>query len=639
MLFTGIRTRRWRRTLLTTAALGLLAACGQEAPDSTATAVDPTPQEGEGGAEGSVDAVLELASEGMGGKASLLNLAGFSALSMRDRYVMGMGIEPNNGLFKSVSSDAQTYYDLGGQRLRQDFKHANLYGLTVAVTELVVEGAGYIIGRDDIYGEANLSAAPLNPGRMAMALKTERLLNPHLVLRQALAEPSIASVGEAAFPETLVALGEAAVYPIALTFDGATNFRRLLTSEQWLRKWHGTELVQLATNGDVVVDGQWYQRWQAPRQLDGDYHVLAVEDALYPLYLYVDKQTGRIDKLATMEHDWAFGDVLLEATYHDWRDVDGVWFPFRIKVSVAATPALEVNRSSLVVNPDFDEGLFARPEGVVYEHDAVAARRGASVSQWILGLAHAGSPRPLGRPKEILAAEFKPGLHFLRANAEDDDSIRTLVVEQENGIVAVDPGLEDLKSDLMIDWIEERFPNKPISHVVMTHHHVDHVGGVRPFVAAGAVVVAHEAARNYYLENLGRTGRTIMPDSLDRHPVAATVIGVKEGEPFRLEDAQRPISVHALFNRHSSDGAVVLVENQGVLYNGDLYSPGNKVEEVPAEVPLTGLDLERAIQAYELSVQFIAGSHARPNVPYNVASYENFKKHLQFHDRQRQEAL
>ena len=632
------RRGHWRQVLLASAILGLLAACDRGA--SKPTAADAAVQEGAGPADAAaVGAALELAYRGIGGKSSLMDLAGFSTVSARDRYVMGMGIEPGNGLFKSVSSDAQTSYDLSGERLRQDFKHANLYGLTVEVTELIVEGAGYIIGRDDIYGEARLAAAPLNPGRMAMALKTERLLNPHIILRQTLEDPSIASLGAAEFPDTMVVLGEEAVYPIALTFDGATNFRRLLTNEQWLQKWQGTDFAQLATNGDIVVDGQWFQRWQAPRQLDpGDHLVLRIEDALYPLYLHVNKQTGRIGKLATMEHDWAFGDVLLEATYHDWREVDGVQFPSQIKVSVAATPTLEVNRSAIAVNPDFDAAIFAAPEGVTYEHDAVAAKRGASVSQWILGLAHAGSPRPMGRPERIEAAEFKPGLHFLWTNEEDDDSIRTLVVEQESGLIAVDPGLEDLKSEAMIAWMQERFPGKPLSHVIMTHHHVDHVGGVRPFVAAGAAVVAHDAARDYYLANLSRTGRTILPDALDRNPVPAKVIGVKIGESFRLEDPQRPVSAYPVFNRHSSDALAVLVENEGVLYNGDLYSPGNKVEEVPAEVPLTGLDLEKTIQANNLSVRFIAGSHARPNVPYNAAPYEDFQRHLQFHEQAQPDA-
>ena len=581
---------------------------------------------------------LSWPTKALGGKPSLMNLAGFSAVSTRDRYVMGMGIEPGNGLFKSVSSAAQTSYDLGGERLRQDFRHANLYGLTVEVTELIVEGAGYSIGRDDIYGEARLAAAPLNSGRMAMALKTERLLNPHILLRQTLEDPSIASLGMAEFPDTMMVLGEQAVYPIALTFDGATNFRRMLTNEQWLQKWEGTDLVQLATNGDIVVDGQWFERWQAPRQPDlGDYHVLAIKDALYPLYLHVNKQTGRIHKLATMEHDWAFGDVLLEATYHDWRDVDGVRFPRKSgfgcrNPSPGGQPLIDRRQ------PSIDEAIFSRPEGVVYEHDEIAARRGGRRQPVDTRAGPCRFAEALGRPEKMEAAEFKPGLHFLRANVEDDDSIRTLVVEQENGVIAVDPGLEDLKSDLMIAWMNERFPGKPISHVILTHHHVDHVGGVRPFVAAGAAVVAHEAAREYYLANLSRTGRTIMPDALDRNPVLAKVIGVKPANSSGLRTKSGPFRFTLSSTGHSSDGVVVLVENEGVLYNGDLYSPGNKVEEVPAEVPLTGLDLEKTIQASNLSVRFIAGSHARPNVPYNTAPYEDFKRHLQFHEQEQRQA-
>ena len=43
--------------------------------------------------------------------------------------------------------------------------------------------------------------------------------------------------------------------------------------------------------------------------------------------------------------------------------------------------------------------------------------------------------------------------------------------------------------DKYIRAIRSIFPEKPISHLVLTHHHSDHIGGLAPFVAEGAEIV------------------------------------------------------------------------------------------------------------------------------------------------------
>jgi glyoxylase-like metal-dependent hydrolase (beta-lactamase superfamily II) len=42
-------------------------------------------------------------------------------------------------------------------------------------------------------------------------------------------------------------------------------------------------------------------------------------------------------------------------------------------------------------------------------------------------------------------------------------------------------------------------PNKPIK-TCNTHHHFDHAGGLRTFLAQGTTIVTHESNKQYYLD-------------------------------------------------------------------------------------------------------------------------------------------
>ena len=83
----------------------------------------------------------------------------------------------------------------------------------------------------------------------------------------------------------------------------------------------------MAVNQDELrIDSDWLGRWQAERTpAANDHDKLVVADEIFPITLHINKQTGRISKLATLEYDLILGDVALEATYHDWRDFDGLF--------------------------------------------------------------------------------------------------------------------------------------------------------------------------------------------------------------------------------------------------------------------------------------------------------------------------
>ena len=61
------------------------------------------------------------------------------------------------------------------------------------------------------------------------------------------------------------------------------------------------------------------------------------------------------------------------------------------------------------------------------------------------------------------------------------------------------------------------FPNKPVKYVVVTHHHDDHSGGLRSYIANGVTVVTTPANRKFF-ERMAASSFTLNPDDQTRAP-------------------------------------------------------------------------------------------------------------------------
>lgn len=78
-----------------------------------------------------------------------------------------------------------------------------------------------------------------------------------------------------------------------------------------------------------------------------------------------------------------------------------------------------------------------------------------------------------------------------------------LLVDFEDGILLVDAPPHRFK--ILSEWIKQNMPGKKITHVVVTHHHRDHTGGIGEFLAAGAILVVPEVAKNFYSKTTNAT--------------------------------------------------------------------------------------------------------------------------------------
>src|SRR5438094_820905 len=90
--------------------------------------------------------------------------------------------------------------------------------------------------------------------------------------------------------------------------------------------------------------------------------------------------------------------------------------------------------------------------------------------------------------------------------------LNSLAMEFRDFMAVVDGPLSEERSLAVIAEVQKLAPNKPIRYVVNTHHHFDHSGGLRTYVAEGATIITHQSNRAFYESVVFHPGaRTLQP--------------------------------------------------------------------------------------------------------------------------------
>ena len=91
-------------------------------------------------------------------------------------------------------------------------------------------------------------------------------------------------------------------------------------------------------------------------------------------------------------------------------------------------------------------------------------------------------------------------------------------MEFRDFVAVIEAPLNEERSLAVIREVSRLIPNKPIRYVVNTHHHFDHSGGLRTYLAQGATIVTHQGNRDYYDRVLFNPApRTLQPDRLSTY--------------------------------------------------------------------------------------------------------------------------
>jgi hypothetical protein len=270
----------------------------------------------------------------------------------------------------------------------------------------------------------------------------------------------------------------------------------------------------------------------------------------------------------THDDDNVYGDSDFDMVLADWRDVAGVKVAFARSYRLNGVEVHKVIYDEVAANPPIAPDTFA----IEKQFSVASADVPADVPyQWVIRRLLLG--RFLDSDKVVVAANggFKQAELAPHVVQVMGGTANNLIVEMKNGLVVFDAPCCAEQSRAVIAAAHEKFPNKPIKYVVLTHHHMDHTGGTRTFVAEGATVIVPDTAQAYFEQSFARP-HTVLPDAQQKAAKPLHVVGVADA--MTLKDDTMEIRLQKIANPHVDGMLIGYVVTANVVWVTDIWSPG-----------------------------------------------------------------
>ncbi len=181
--------------------------------------------------------------------------------------------------------------------------------------------------------------------------------------------------------------------------------------------------------------------------------------------LYIDAGSHMVSKYELLFPDNLRGDAVSELSFPAYRTVDGIQVPTGYTQRIGGDETADIHYTEVTINQPVDDADFEAPFGF-----------------------RVIAPPPTGAPRVV---ELATDVYLIDGLANFGYSV--FFVAFEDFVLVFDAPVNRAVTAQAIALIKEKVPDKPITHVVISHHHDDHAGGIAAFVAEGTTIVTTES--------------------------------------------------------------------------------------------------------------------------------------------------
>ena len=270
------------------------------------------------------------------------------------------------------------------------------------------------------------------------------------------------------------------------------------------------------------------------------------------LTLAIDATTKLPTRVVQMTDSATLGDTPVETRFAGYEAVSGLQLPTRLTTRTDRWLSADVRIMRQSV--DGAVGDLAAPQSVRTATQpppptpTTTAREVAKGLWFVEGTTH-----------KSLLAEFSD--HMLLIEAPNNERVRAVLAKAR-----------------------ELRPNKPVTKLLVTHHHGDHTSGVRLAVAEGVSEIITHRSNVAYLNLVLTRPHTINPDELSKKANARLPKITAIDDEGVLRDSTMTINLyHIRDNTHADSMVMVYFPNGKVLTQPDIYMPNDKRNIIEGE--------------------------------------------------------
>lgn len=309
------------------------------------------------------------------------------------------------------------------------------------------------------------------------------------------------------------------------------------------------------------------------------------------LALYFDAQTNLLTKYEYIYTDGMVGDSMVAQIYADYREQGKFKVPGRRVLMNANSVAQETTYTEVKFN--------SRPEESVFEMPATGFER--------------LTPPPAPAPAQVVANainKLSDDVYLIQnVNGANYNVMFVAFKDYVMTFDAPEPFPYGSATEAVIRKIKETLPGKPVRYSVLTHHHSDHSGGARGYIAEGVAIVTTPGNRGI-IERLASAPFNVTQDALARNHRKPVFELVTDKKRIWSDEGQRVELYDIGPSPHANEMLVAYLPKEKLLFEADLV-PVNQDGTLPVATEAS-VQLAEKIQQLGLDVERIVGAHGRP---------------------------
>src|SRR5213593_1166914 len=457
------------------------------------------------------DGLVSKAVQALGGESALAGVKTVAVKGTIRQWEPEQSVMPGGDMRLTNDSTFETVVDYGARASRTDWVRNYVYPAprTYTFSEIVTPDAGYVIGIDTTARTKQSMAS--NPPAHAM------------------------------------------------------SGLRLATTQREMRRTSPLMFLDMLRNPARVSD--------APDVSSGGVTYPAINYTMMgqTFTIAFDPQTNLPARIRSLDYDNIWGDVTYDVVLSDWRSMAGRPVATTQQYQLNGRTIAERKITDVQVNVPVAADRLTIPADV--KASAPKPATGNLHYQWVVRLQFIGTYLDSDNPSfdtrvtsSLRLVELGPGIQHVVGGSHN-----SLIVEMKDYLIVFDAPVTDAQSNWTLDAARQKFGAKPVKYLVLTHHHMDHTGGLRAYIAQGATIVVGKGAAEHFRSVLAAPFRR-NPDLQSRDLSRTPIMEVADKQV--LSDGQREVVLYVIENPHATASLIGYVPDARLGFVTDLWTPG-----------------------------------------------------------------